>query len=91
MLAKEEVGRLIDIVYNEGDDLAKIHGLRGLIEYYDVSPNICLAKFKNLSVLNSWRINIKICQLMPVIAAKCTRPHFKLIFEPTILKYMASS
>ena len=88
---KEEIGKLIDIIYNDGDDLAKIYGLKGLIDYYDVNPNMCLTKFKNLSVLNSWRINIKICEYMGTIAAKCTRPHFKLIFEPTILKFMTSS
>lgn len=77
---KEEAGKVIETIYNEGDDLAKIYGLRGLIEYYDVNPNMCLTKFKSLSIVNSWRINIKICELINTIAAKCTKPHFKLIF-----------
>lgn len=42
-------------------------------------------------MVNSWRINIKICDFMPAIFAKCTKPHFKLIFEPVIMKFIASS
>jgi len=56
-----------------------------------VSSNACLTKFKNLSVLNSWRINIKICDAIDIIAAKTTKPHFKLIFEPILLKFMISA
>jgi hypothetical protein len=64
--------------------------MRALIDYYDVNPNSCLTKFKNLSVYNSWRINIKICDNIDVIASKCSKPHFKLIFESTLLKFIAS-
>jgi hypothetical protein len=62
-----------------------------LVDYYDVSTNSCLTKFKNMSVVNSWRINIKICDIVDVISAKITKPHFKLIFEPIILKFLISS
>ncbi len=81
----------MDNIYNEGDELAKIYGLKALVDYYDVNSNSCLTKFKNLSVYNSWRINIKICDSIDDIFAKCTKPHFKLIFEPTLLKFMASN
>lgn len=89
--AKEEIGKLLDNLYNEGDDLAKIFAMKALIDYYDVNSNSCLTKFKNLTVTNSWRINIKICDHIDVIAAKCSKPHFKLIFEPALLKFMVSA
>lgn len=58
---------MLDTIYNEGDDLAKIYALKGLIDFYDVNPTASLAKFKNLAVVNSWRINMKICELAAVI------------------------
>lgn len=88
--AREEIGKLLDVVYNEGDDLSKIHGMRALIDYYEVNSNSCLTKFKNLTVLNSWRVNIKLCDNIDLIAAKCSKPHFKLIFEPALLKFASS-
>ena len=77
-------------IYSEGDELAKIFAIPALIDYYDVNSNSSLTKFKNLSVLNSWRINIKICDNIEAIAARCSKPHFKLIFEPILLKFIAS-
>jgi hypothetical protein len=65
--------------------------MKALVDYYDISSNFSLTKFKNLSVVNSWRINIKICDLIDVISTKITKPHFKLIFEPILLKFMVSS
>lgn len=50
-----------------------------------------LTKFKHLAILNSWRINIRICELAPIISEKVTKAHFKLIFEPIYLKFMTSS
>lgn len=88
---KEEIGKILDNIYNEGDELAKIYGIKALIDYYDTNSNSCLTKFKNLSVYNSWRINIKICDNIDAIFNKCTKPHFKLIFEPVLLKYMVSN
>jgi hypothetical protein len=81
----------LDNLYNEGDELSKIHAMRALVDYYDVNNNSCLTKFKNLSVQGSWRINIKVCDQLDVIFGKCTKAHFKLIFEPTLLKFMASN
>lgn len=85
------MGKWLECIYNEGDDLAKIYAMKALVDYYDVSSNFCLTKFKNLSVLNSWRINIRICDLIDSITSKITKAHFKLIFEPALLKVMAST
>jgi hypothetical protein len=88
--AKEEIGKFLEQIYSEGDELAKIFAIPALIDYYEVNSNSALTKFKNLSVLNSWRINIKICDSIEAIAARCSKPHFKLIFEPILLKFIVS-
>ena len=77
---KEEIGKILDNIYNEADELAKIYAIKALVDYYDTNSNSCLTKFKNLSVYNSWRINIKICDSINEIFSKCSKPHFKLIF-----------
>lgn len=81
---------MLETIYNEGDELCKIYAMKGLIDYYEVSSNSCLTKFKNLTILNSWRININICSSIELIAARTTKPHFKLIFEPTLIKFLLS-
>jgi hypothetical protein len=58
---REDVSKILESIYSDGDELSKIYALPSLIEYYDVNSNFALTKFKNLSVVNSWRINIKIC------------------------------
>ncbi len=88
--AKEEIGKFLEQIYSEGDELAKIFAIPALIDYYEVNSNSALTKSKNLSVLNSWRINIKICDNIEAIATRCSKPHFKLIFEPILLKFIVS-
>lgn len=61
------------------------------MEFYDVNNNFALTKFKHLSVINSWRINIKVCELAGKISEKIQKSHFKLIFEPMFLKFMGSA
>ena len=65
--------------------------MRALIDYYDVNPNSCLTKFKNISIYNSWRINIKLCDHIDLIVSKCSKAHFKLIFEGALMKFITST
>jgi hypothetical protein len=88
--SKEDIPKILEAIYSEGDELTKIHALSALVEFYEFNNNFALTKFKNLSVINSWRINIKICEIAEVAAQKITKPHFKLIFEPMLLKFMTS-
>lgn len=87
---KDDIPKILEAIYSEGDELAKIHALSALIEFYEFNNNFTLTKFKNLSVINSWRINIKICEIAELATQKIIKPHFKLIFEPMLLKFMTS-
>ena len=77
---KEEIGKLIEMVYNDADDLPKIYALEALVNFYAVNPNIALAKFKALFVVNNWRVNIKICEIVPLAARVFSKTHFKSTF-----------
>lgn len=61
MKGKEYLSKVLEQVYSEGGELEKIFALEALVEFYEVNNNFSLAKFKHLAVINSWRINIKIC------------------------------
>jgi hypothetical protein len=87
---KEEGAKILETIYGEGSDLEKIFALEALSDYYETNPNFALTKFKHLSVINSWRINIKICSLSKKLGDKLSKSHFKLIFEPMFLKFMTS-
>ncbi len=89
--SKDEIGKLLELVYSDGGELEKIFALEALSDYYEVNNNFTLTKFKHLSIINSWRINIKICDIASLISDKITKAHFKLIFEPIYLKFMISS
>ncbi len=78
------------MVYNEADDLTKIFALEALINYYPVNSNIVLSKFKALFVINNWRINIKICELVPQALKVFSKTHFKSTFESSLIKFLDS-
>lgn len=59
---KEELTKVFDIIYGEGGELEKIFALEALTQFYSVNNNFVLTKFKHIAVINSWRINIKICE-----------------------------
>ena len=52
---------MLEIIYNDNDDLPKIFALEALVNYYNVNANMVMTKFKNLLLMNNWRINVKIC------------------------------
>lgn len=89
--SKEEIGKMLETVFNDSEDLTKIFALNALVEYYDINSNMSLTKFKNLSLLNSWRVNIKICEYAPTVYNKLSKSHFKLIFEPMFFKFLIST
>lgn len=58
---KEEIGKMIEVIYSDNDDLPKMYSLGALVGYYAVNPNVSMGKFKALLGVNNWRINAKIC------------------------------
>ncbi len=81
---------MIELVYNDTDDLPKIFALEALVNYYSVSANLVLTKLKALFVVNNWRINIKICEVVPIAAKIFSKPHLKSTFETSLLKFLDS-
>ena len=82
---------MLDTIFNEGEDLAKIFAIEALLNYYEFNNNLSLTKFKNMAIINSWRINIKICEFSEQICLKVSKVHFKTVFEPMFLKFMSST
>ena len=87
---KEEIGKFLELVYNDTDDLPKIFALEALVSYYAANSNLTLAKFKALFAVNNWRINIKICEVVPLTAKLFSKPHLKSTFEASLLKFLDS-
>ena len=58
---KDELTKIFEKIYGEGGELEKIYALEALADFYEENNNFSLTKFKHLSVINSWRVNIKIC------------------------------
>lgn len=88
---KEEIGKLLEVIYSDNDDLPKIFALEALVNYYTVNGNVSTSKFKALLGLNNWRINIKICESIPCAFKVFSKAHFKATFEPSLLKFLSSS
>ncbi len=71
---------MIEVIYSDNDDLPKIYSLKALVDYYSVNNNVSMAKFKTLLGLNNWRINVKICEVVPQAVKVFSKPNFKTIF-----------
>ena len=82
---------MFESIYNDVDDLPKLLALNALVDYYEFNPNMVLSKLKNIIAIQSWRLNLKICELINTISAKFNKTHFKTIVEPAIFKFLTSS
>ena len=71
---------MLEIIYNDTDDLPKIYALEALVNYYPVNANLVLAKFKALFIANNWRVNIKICEIVQMAGKVFSKPHLKSTF-----------
>jgi len=71
---------MLEIIYNDNDDLPKVHALEALVSYYSVNANLSMSKFKNLLALNNWRINAKICDIIPLALKIFSKSNFKATF-----------
>lgn len=71
---------MLEIIYNDNDDLPKIHALDALVSYYAVNSNLSMGKLKNLLALNNWRINAKICDVVPLALKVFSKANFKTTF-----------
>lgn len=77
-------------MYNDTDDLPKIFALEALASYYTINANMTLVKFKSLFAVNNWRINIKICEVVPLVVKLFSKAHVKSTFEASLVKFLDS-
>ena len=52
---------MLELIFNDVDDLPKLMSIDALVEYYDVDSNLVVTKMKNILAIQSWRVNLKIC------------------------------
>jgi hypothetical protein len=61
------VAKLISNLLNDREVLIKMMALEGAIKYFPENPTIVLDGLRNMLTLNSWRINMKICEELPIL------------------------
>jgi hypothetical protein len=71
------VSKLILNLLNDREDLIKMMALEGAIKYFPENPTIVLDSIRNMLTLNSWRINMKICEELPALLQQTTKQQFK--------------
>ena len=53
---------MIDLIYNDSEDLPKLLTIDTLLQLYQINPNSVLSKLKTLICIGTWRINIRLCE-----------------------------
>ena len=77
---KEEIGKILEVIYSDSDDLPKIFAMEALVNYFPTNNNFVTGKFKLMLAANNWRINAKICEVVPHCAKNFTKTAFKTTF-----------
>lgn len=87
---KEEILKMMDIIYNDSEDLPKLLTIDVLLQMYQVNSNNALSKLKTLVCTGTWRMNIRLCEFSEEFSSTISKNHFKLLLEPYFLKMLAS-
>lgn len=58
---KDEICKIIDIFYNDAEDLPKLLTIDSLLLIYAFNPSVVMNKLKMLVCIGTWRINIRLC------------------------------
>lgn len=88
---KEEIGKMLDIIYSDNDDLSKIYAMEALANYFPNNNNFVSGKFKLMLAANNWRLNTKICEVVPICTKTFTKAIFKTTFELPLIKFLSSN
>ena len=81
---------MIDLIYNDSEDLPKLLTIDTLLQLYQINPNSVLSKLKTLICSGTWRTNIRLCEFAGQMGNTLSKSHFKLLMEPCFLKMMTS-
>lgn len=60
---EEEITKIVELIFNDSEDLVKLLCVDTLLILYKSNPNLVMNKFKYLFSLGTWRINLKLCQV----------------------------
>ena len=75
----EEVIKIIELIFNDSEDLVKLMCIDTLLYVYKQNPNLVMNKLKFLFSLGTWRVNLKLCQMSEQLANVLNKNHFKIL------------
>ena len=87
---QDEIMKIVELIFNDSEDLVKLLCIDTLILLYKSNPNLVMNKLKYLFSLNTWRINLKLCEMGYKFAEVLSKTHFKVLIEPSFLKLLAT-
>ena len=76
---KEEIVKMMDIVFNDTEDLPKLLSIEVLLQLYSVNANSVLSKIKALVCIGTWRVNIRLCEFSEEFTKVLSKNHYKLL------------
>lgn len=82
---------MLEVIYNDNDDLPKIFAMEALVDYYGVNGAMVVSKFRNLVGLGNWRISVRICEVVSGCLKTFGKAVFKSTFEGWMGKCLVSS
>lgn len=82
------IAKIVASLLNDREDIIKMMALDGAIQYFPENPTIVLESIKNMLAVNSWRINMKVCEELPLLLKQLNRTQFKLFIETPYLKFL---
>jgi len=74
---KEEISKIVDVFFNDCEDLPKLFAIDSLLHLYSFNSTMVMAKLKILISMNSWRVNIRLCSYANQLAETLSKNHFK--------------
>ena len=87
---KEEILKMVDLIYNDSEDLPKLLTIDTLLQLYPVNSTSVLSKLKTLICMGNWRTNLRLCEFATEYSTILSKNHYKVLFEPYFLKLMSS-
>jgi serine/threonine-protein phosphatase 2A regulatory subunit A len=82
------LAKIISNLLNDREDLIKMMALEGAVKYFPENPITVLDSLRNMLTLNSWRINMKVCEELPELLQQTTKQQFRTYIEQAYMKFL---
>jgi hypothetical protein len=76
---KEEIYKIVDMFYNDSEDLPKLLTIDSLLLIYPLNSSLVINKLKVLVCIGTWRINIRLCEFANDFSKTLIKVHFKTL------------